>query len=461
MDTWRPSIQNAGKPLYLALVKAIANDIDSGRLPKGNRLPTQRELADELKIAIGTVTRAYDEAERRGLIYGDGRRGTYVGEMTRPISHLASLSTGFSMGIDLSKNHPVYALDPALSVALKQIARRPELQQLLEYPPAAGFPAHRQAAAGWIESLGLKVNPDNLFVSGGAQHGLMAVFAAEARPGDIIATEEYSYPGVKAAADIMGLQQVGVAADEEGIIPEALEAVCRKKDIRLLYCNPTLQNPTNAVMSLDRKRQVAAMAEKYNLCIVEDEILAPFMDKCPGFIAGLIPDRTYFVISSSKAIAAGLRVGFVAAPAKARQKLSESMQGINLGLPPLMAEIFTRWYKDGTVEKTIARRKRELAASQQIARDILNGFDFRSHPSSYHIWLKLPEPWTSLHFATETQMRGVAVAPAEIFAVDPKSSLNAIRISIGSAPNREILKAGLNIIADILSGSKRPETVTV
>ncbi|MEW5925630.1 MAG: PLP-dependent aminotransferase family protein, partial [Candidatus Zixiibacteriota bacterium] len=448
-------------PLYMSLVKAIADDIEAGRLPKGSRLPTHRELADELKVAIGTITRAYDEAERRGLIYGDGRRGTYVGELPRPKSLLASLSKGFSMGIDLSKNHPAYAYDPALTEAVRKISRRTDCGHLLEYPPAAGFPEHRRAAAGWIESLGLKADPENLFISGGAQHGLMSAFAAEARPGDIIATEEYSYPGVKAAADILGLQQVGVAIDDEGIIPDALDAVCRKKDVRLLYCNPTFQNPTNAVMSLERMKQIAAVAEKYNLTIIEDEILSPFMDSNHGFIAGLIPDRTYFVISSSKAIAAGLRVGFIVAPVRSRQKLSEAIQGISLGLPPLMAEIFTQWYENGIIEKTIARRKREIAVSQQIAQKILGGYDIKSHSSSYHVWLKLPENWTSLDFAVETQMRGVAVAPAEIFAVDPKSSLDAVRISVGSAPNHDILKTGLEIIADVLSGPKRAGVVTV
>lgn len=461
METWKPVIQKSGKPLYMALVKAIVDDIETGRLPKGSRLPTQRELADELKVAVGTVTRAYDEAERRGLIYGDGRRGTYVGELSRPKSLLASLSIGFSMGIDLSKNHPAYAYDPSVAEVLKKISRWPECRQLLEYPPAAGFSEHRQAAAGWIESVGLKVDPENLFISGGAQHGLMAAFAAEGRPGDIIATEDYSYPGVKAATDILGLQQIGVAIDNEGIIPDALDAVCRKKDVRLLYCNPIFQNPTNAVMSLERMKQIAAVAEKYNLTVVEDEILSPFMDHSHGFIAGLIPDRTYFVISSSKAVAAGLRVGFIAAPAKSRQKLSEAIQGISLALPPLMAEIFTQWYKSGIIEKTIVRRKRELAIGQQMARKILGGYDIKSHLSSYHLWLRLPENWTSMDFAMETQMRGVAVAPAEIFAVDPKSSLNAVRISIGSAPNHEILKTGLEIIADVLSGPKRAGVVTV
>jgi len=458
---WKPLIQKNEKPLYMALVRVLSEDIAGGRLPKGCRLPTQRELADELKIAIGTVTRAYYEAEKRGLVYGDGRRGTFVGEMPRPRSLLATLAETITVGIDLSKNHPAHRLDPDLSAALHQIARWPECPQLLMYPSPQGLLPHRRAGAKWLKTLGLKVEPDNVFVSGGAQHGLLAVFAAAARPGSIVASEEYTYPGAKAVAAMLGLQHIGIPMDQEGIIPDALESVCRHKDIRLLYCNPSLQNPTNAVMSLERRQQIAMIAREHNICVVEDEILSPLLDEPPDFIAGIIPEQCYLVISVSKSVAAGLRVGFIAAPSHAQQKLADSLQTSNLGQPPLMAEIFTRWLEDGTVEKTIARRKHELAWSQQTACEVLKDFKVRSHPSSYHIWLELPDAWTGPKFTTEAQMRGVAVTPAEIFAVDQKSSINAVRLSLGGAPDRAHLKAGLEILADILSGSKRQEIATV
>ncbi|MDD4052257.1 MAG: PLP-dependent aminotransferase family protein [candidate division Zixibacteria bacterium] len=460
-QTWKPSLQKEGKPLYIALVRALSDDIEKGRLPRGFRLPTQRELADQLKIAVGTVTRAYDEAERKGLVYGDGRRGTFVGQLPTPKSFLASLAKPVTLGIDFRQNHPAHWLDPDLAAALQQIARQPDCQELLLYPPPSGLMAHRLAGTRWLESLGLKIDPENVFVSGGAQHALLVVCAAEAHAGDIIASEEYSFPGVKTVADMLGLQQAGVAMDEDGIIPEALEELCLRRDIRLLYLNPSLQNPTNYIMPLERRRQIAAIAEKHNVCVIEDEILSPLLDERPGFISGLIPDRSYFIISSSKSVAAGLRVGYITAPAQARQKLADVLQGSVLALPPLMAEIFSLWLDDGTVEKTIAARKRELAWGQTTACEILRGYQVRSQPTGYHLWLTLPDPWTGLEFTMEAQMRGVAVAPAEIFAVDRKAAVNAVRISIGAVPSREHLKTGLTIIADILSGSRRQDTVRV
>ena len=460
-EAWQPIIQSGEKPLYLALVRVLSDDIASGKLADGYRLPPQRELADNLKIAIGTVTRAYAEAERRGLVYGDGRRGTFVGGLPKPRNVLATLADKVTVGIDLSKNHPSPRFDPDMSSELRQIARWPQCSQLLTYPPAAGLRSHREAGVAWLQSLGLKTESDNLFISSGAQHGLLSVMAATTQPGDIIASEDYTYPGVKAVAQMLGLVHVGIPMDEQGIIPDALEVTCKHKDIRLLYCNPSLQNPTNATMSSERRKQIAALADKYDFFVVEDEILAPLLDKKPEFISSFVPNRCYFVVSTSKCVAAGLRLGFIVAPSRSHQKLADCMQTTTLGQPPLTAEVFSRWLADGTVARTINQRREELAWGQQQACNALKGFAIRSHPASYHLWLELPDPWTTTDFANVAQMRGVAVAPAEIFAVDEKSPVNSVRLSLGSVRDRSHLKTGLKILVDILSGKQQQEIATV
>ncbi len=458
---WLPSLQKSERPLYLALVRAMADDITSGRLPKGHRLPPQRELADLLKIAIGTVTRAYTEAERRGLVYGDGRRGTFVGDLPRRRNVLATLADAVSVGIDLSKNHPAPKFDPDLASELRQLARSPRCSQLLAYPPPSGPRTHREAGATWLRTLGMEPEPDNLFISGGAQHGLLSIIAATTHPGDVIAAEEYTYPGVKAVAQMLGLELVGVPIDDQGIIPDALESICKLKDIRLLYCNPSLQNPTNALMLPRRREQIAALADKYDFFVAEDEILAPLLEELPQFISNIVPDRCFFLISTSKCVAAGLRLGFIVSPPCSRQKLADCMQTTTLGQPPLTAEIFSRWLANGAIARAISQRKEELAWAQHQACEMLKEHPLRSHRASYHIWLELPALWTAANFANEAQMRGVAVAPSEIFAVDPRSSINAVRLSLGGLSDRAHLKAGLRIIVEILSGSSRQAMATV
>lgn len=458
---WRPGFEGSDQPLYVWLTRSISNDIERGVLTEGTRLPTHRDMADILGVAVGTVTRAYTEAERRGLIRSEGRRGTFVGPPQTSRSILSAIARGAEHGVDLSKNHPSHHLDPDLGVTIRRIAREKQVQTLLDYPPAAGFERHREAGARWLTQLGAVSDPGSIFITAGAQHALAVVFAAETRHGDIVAAENLTYPGVKAVAEQFDLQTVGVPTDEEGIIPEAFESICHQKTVRLLYCNPSVSNPTNTSTPFPRRKQIAAVAEKYNVTVVEDEIMRPLLTEHPGYIADLLPEQTYLVISASKAVAAGLRIGFVRAPARYHQKMVESLNASCLGVPPLMAELFTAWLEDGTIEATVARRRRDTAARQELASEILSGFRHRGHPVSYHVWLELPNGWSGLKLAQAAQARGAIVTPAEAFAVDSRSPVNAVRISLVVPPNLDLLRSGLKTIVGILRGSSGYPMATV
>ncbi|MCX6835448.1 MAG: PLP-dependent aminotransferase family protein [candidate division Zixibacteria bacterium] len=364
-------------------------------------------------------------------------------------------------GVDLSKNHPSHHLDPDLGGAIRRIARAKDVQALLEYPPAAGLSRHREAGAKWLNQLGAAAEPESIFITAGAQHALSVVFAAETRRGDIIAAESLTYPGVKAVAEQSDLQVVGIPTDEEGLIPDALESVCRQRSIRLLYCNPSVANPTNTLSPLSRRQQIAAVAERHGLTVIEDEIMRPLLPEQPGLIADLLPEQTYLVISASKAVAAGLRVGFVRAPAKSHQKMVDSLNASCLGVPPLMAELFSMWLEDRTIDSIVARRRSDTAARQKLATELLAGFRHRGHPVSYHVWLELPEGWTGMKLAHAAQARGASVTPAEAFAVDSRSPVNAVRLSLVMPPTLDLLRSGLKTIVDLLHGNASHEMATV
>ena len=258
--TWKPELGSATHPLYVSIIKALADDIERGELAHGTRLPTQRELADALGVALGTVTKAYGEAERRGLIHSQGRRGTFVGiEGTRnsPLSELMDID---DQTIDLSKNHPTYH-DDRLVLPLKS-EHRGRIKGRAARPvpsprPSAGLPRHREAGARWFESLGWAVNPENVLVTAGGQHAMMVILAAVAAPGEVVLASEYTYPGLKTVAAMLGVELVGVAIDSDGPLPESIRTICRQRKVRALYCNPTLHNPTGYIMSERRRRAVA------------------------------------------------------------------------------------------------------------------------------------------------------------------------------------------------------------
>jgi DNA-binding transcriptional MocR family regulator len=222
-----------------------------------------------------------------------------------------------------------------------------------------------------------------------------------------------------------------------------------------------LNNPANFITPASRRQEIAQVAEKYGLTIIEDEILRPMLDEHPGFISNLLPERSILVLSASKAIAAGLRVGFVASPKRFRQRVVEGLNASSLGVSPLTTELLVNWLENGEADRVIARRKEDIAARQELTAKILDGFDMVGHPNSYHVWLKLPEHWTSMRFTMEAQQRGVAVTPGEAFAVDSKMPYEAVRLSVVVPPTIEILRTGLEKLAGLLRGDSDYGRATV
>jgi DNA-binding transcriptional MocR family regulator len=459
-NSWIPNIEGEG-PVYISIIKALVHDIRSGALASDTRLPTHRELSDILGVATGTVTRAYTEAERRGLIHSEGRRGTFVGKSSHSRPALSALMEGGEHLIDLSKNHPTYSEDPDLASALKQLWRRRGIQSLLEYAPSEGHMHHRAAGARWMAHEGMDVSPESIIITAGAQHAIMLILMAIAERGDCIAAEMLTYPGIKAAADLLGLELDGIALDSDGPIPEAFEALCRRRRIRAVYCNSTLHNPTAAVLPEKRRRDLAAVAEKYDVLVIEDEILRPLISDPPPPVSSFAPDRSFLILSTSKVVAAGLRVGFVAGPDFWRGRLLDCLRTAMLSLPALPFELFVQWLDNGTVYETISRRRNELRARMQLAGGILAGYNLSFHPDGSHLWLRLPENRTTAEFTLEAHRRGVSVAPAEIFAVEKSRVAGAVRVTLGTAPNRSILKTGLEILAETLRGSKLPTATSI
>jgi DNA-binding transcriptional regulator YhcF (GntR family) len=145
-SVWSPQLASAGDPKYLAIVEALLRDVESGRLSPGARLPTQRELASQLGIAIGTVSRAYAIAEQRGIVRGEVGRGTFV-RRDDPSYREGADEIYDAELIDLSRGRLVRPLDdPTLADTLKLLAQRRDLHQLLDIyqsPGGIALPAPR------------------------------------------------------------------------------------------------------------------------------------------------------------------------------------------------------------------------------------------------------------------------------------------------------------------------------
>jgi DNA-binding transcriptional MocR family regulator len=449
---WVPEIAGRSGPRYRALVDALTEEVAAGRLPEGTRLPPQRDLAYRLGVTLGTVSRAYALAAERGLVTGEVGRGTFVRRPTAPTARANPVSDGVGELIKLTVNAPP---DPGygavIAERLAEITARPgATADLWGYTPKQGFAEHRAAAARWLAGIGIDASPDQTIISGGAHQAIVIACAALARPGDTVLAEALTYAGICHVAERCGVRVHGLALDDEGVLPGALDAAGRNAGARLLIVNPTAHNPTTATMSLARREAVVALARRYDLIVIEDDVYGRLPEKRPPPLAALAPERTVHIGSASKSLAPGLRLGMLLSPPHLVQRLAEAQHDLFLTCPPLIAELFTHLVHDGTAEQLAARQRQEAAIRQRLARDVLGAQAYRSQPTSYHIWLPLPPPWRTSEFVATAAERGVAVDPATAFAIDQARAPHAVRVSLSAAANHDRLRRGLRILVDTL-----------
>jgi DNA-binding transcriptional MocR family regulator len=440
---WLPNLDSRKGPVYRAIADAIDEDVQSGLLRAGSRLPPHRDLADHLGVTVTTITRAYTEAARRGLINGHVGRGTFI-RGQEPYD-----ATSDNSLIDLSIN--VLMPDKEVVNLASHLFQRRVLPwtQLFGYAPKRGHLRHRQAMAAWLKQLGMTVEPDQIVLTAGAQHGLMTSFASLLAPGDTILTEDLTYSGARMLAQQLHLKIRGIAMDSEGLRPDAVEVACRSTRARVLYFMPRMQNPTSAVMSDRRRRQIAALAEKYRLTIVEDDtygFLSP--ERTP--LAPLIPHRTVYVTSLSKSLFPGLRLGCVVAPPTLLEKISSAVWTTMVSTSPIGADLMSGWIEDGTAARIADWKRHEGAARQTMAKRLLAAERYQTHPFSHHVWLSLPQRWSSDGFVAQARSRGVVVNASSEFAVGDQQP-RAVRLCLGTPRTRAGLEQALTRVAECLA----------
>jgi DNA-binding transcriptional MocR family regulator len=455
---WRPDLSRYEGPRYAAIVEAIAEEIERGRLKPGDQMPTHRDLATHLGVTTGTVTRAYAEAARRGLIAGETGRGTFVKGGLLDLDLTAGEDEAL---IDLSSNNPPPSagdlLGQALARTLSDLSARRGLSALLTYQPeAAGAERHRAAGAEWIARSGLRTRPEQVLVCNGALHAMTVVFSTLCRPGDTVFTESLTYPGMKNLANLLNLRLQGLPVDGEGIVPEAFEEACRRGAARVLYTIPTVQNPLGTVMTEARRREIAAVAAAHEVAVVEDDVHSFMLPSPPPPLSSFAPENSYYIMSTSKSMAGGMRVGYLAAPERMVEPLATSLRATVWMAAPLMAEIASEWIRDGTADRLVEQKRAEAVARQELAARALEGFRVDTHPLSFHLWLHLPEPWRSNEFAAQLKRRGVLVSPSEAFVPGREEAPHAVRICLGTPRSRERLEDALAVVRGVLQETPDP-----
>jgi len=314
----------------------------------------------------------------------------------------------------------------------------------------------REAVAAWCQQAGLEAHPQRVVVAHGAQHALALTLMSLARPGGVVLTEDLTYQGAKALATMLHMSVRGVSTDDQGLVPEAVEAACARGDVVALYTVPTVHNPTATILPTDRREAIIAIARRHGIAIIEDDVfgfLAEAETRPPSF-AQLAPEISYHVSGLSKSVLPGLRMGFAVAPdAAGAERLTAALWTTTTNGPGITAALATHWMETGTAHALAAWQRQEAMARQQIARTHLGHLDYACQPSSFHIWLRLPEPWTPAALVAVAARRRVFLTSPEAFTTgDHRAGRGHARVCLQAARSRADVEKGTRILAEMLAG---------
>jgi DNA-binding transcriptional MocR family regulator len=452
-DGWIGRIEIGEGPIFIAVADAIGAAIVAGELRPGQQLPTHRSLADSLGVDLTTITRAYSEARRRGLLQATVGRGTFVrsqGALTPP--QTMTPRGPVDLGMNVPPLPPGTQLEHLLQDGLSRLMATSEAAQLLTYQSACGTLEQRAAGTLWLRPTLGKLDVERVLICSGAQSALTALLGTLAQPNNLVLTDTLTYPGLRAAAAHLGIQLVGVATDADGILPDALEKACRKVRPQALYCVPTIQNPTTATMPLQRRRAIAETARRNDLRVIEDDAYGLLPSSPLPAIASLAPEISFHVSTVSKALSPALRIAYLAVPdAPWAMRMRSALQATALMASPLLTSLVTAWVNDGTANTILSAIRRESAARQAIAREVLPKGSFAAHPEGLHLWVTLPSRWDRRDFVANLQQQsGLVVVATDAFAVVTSRLPEAVRVSLGAASTRDRLQGALESVAAAL-----------
>lgn len=286
-EHWAPSIPPGASPKYVALADAIERAVETGELKSGDRLPTNRELSQLFNVTIATVTKGMAVAARRGLITAQVGNGTFIAEGSAPQQEVEIL--------DLSLNVvPQTVVSRELASLLDTLNASAVNEGLFGYGSYTPSNIHAKLAGDWMQSFGVDPLEGTILLTTGVHQGLLASFFTLLKPGDSVICEELTYTGIKRIAGFRDAKLWGVPCDREGIMPEQLEQQLRSTQAKVVVLTPTLHNPTTASMSLERRRAIAELCQKYDAYLVEDGVNMPLAGDNPPPLLPLFLRERFF-----------------------------------------------------------------------------------------------------------------------------------------------------------------------
>ena len=463
---------HAETPIYKQLADGIRSMVDSGAIQSGEKLPATRELAGHLGLNRTTVSAAYAVLEQSGILEGHVGRGSFIAKITRPQrtertdweSLLPPLESAApptpKIQISFANSRPAQDAFPLASFRrlTKDVVDGPDAAQILQLGSPHGHPPLRRYLIEQAVASGIARSSDDLIITNGCQQALdllARLFFGENRgAANGVAMEDPVYHGLVRVFARAGANVIGIPMDAEGIDPALLEEVLQQYRPRLLVVTPSFQNPTGATLSLERRKRIVGLAQRYGAVLVENDIYSELR-----YQGGPVPTlkeldesgNSILLRSYSKVSFPGLRVGWVIAPQPVIARLAEAKQLSDLHSDQLSQAVLLRFAESGELTRHLERTR--VAGAEKLscvleacARFLPEGSRFTRPSGGMSLWVEMPAPLLTESLLRRATQRGVDFLPGHYFSAR-RPHARAFRLSFGGVSPAEIVQ-GLKILGE-------------
>jgi DNA-binding transcriptional MocR family regulator len=455
--------------LQQKLAEALTGAIRRGVLNPGARLPSERSLADALRLSRTTIVAAYDALRDEGWLESRSGSGTWVSMKSASVSAARSAAQAQSLAgspllallahpnresiVDLAMGSPLPLRDfPFDRFEIPDNEYRAMVEDRMYYP--LGMPPLREAVAGYYRQRGVATSSEQILITNGAQQGLALVASLFLQRGDAALVEDPMYFGVLDILRAAGARIGSLPVGPNGVSPGVLRDRISASAARLVYLTPTFQNPTGTVVPQPARKEICRIAAELGAPIVEDEVMAelaldgplPLPIAAYGSQSRNAPDAPVFTIGSlSKLVWPGLRVGWVRAAEPWIERLARLKNAMDLGSPLLTQAIGVRVL--GAIDQARQLRRAELRLKRDRAvalfRKYLPEWSFRVPSGGAFLWLKLPSGY-AVEFGQVALRHGVViVAGSHMSASDQHGQY----VRVPFLADAEAMEAGVRRLA--------------
>jgi DNA-binding transcriptional MocR family regulator len=485
--------RGSDEPIYRQLVRRIQEMIHTGALPEGFRLPPERRLAAALDVNRSTVLSAYRELKALGLVDAHVGRGTAV---LRPPAALARPGTATDVPWrQLFCGDAIRSRDPIIADLLAATERRdmisfsiglpaPELLPVdivaglteeilgnagpasLLHCPTEGHTPFRETLARWLASRGIHARTSEVLVVSGSQQGLDLLGRVFLDPGDVVVVEEPTYIGALQVFRSAQARLIGVPVDAHGMRTDILASVLEHHRPKFIYTLPTFQNPSGAVMSLERRLHLLELAARWQVPIVEDDPYSELRyegNALPSLKALDEHDLVIYLSTFSKVLLPGLRIGFMVVPPVVLRQLVLAKQGADLHSNSFGQFLLERFVRGGHLAahidglKRAYRRRRDMMAAA-LAGEAELPLEIRVPDGGFYVWCGIPDGVNQSALVAAAGERGVSFLPGQAcFAGEPPE--NAIRLNFTHCAEESIavgIGRLLDAVREVASTARRP-----